>query len=130
MLERINKRLGFYEEPEEVEAEAEAEAEVEPEESETNSTEVPNLEKRDVSGQIADSLGFEDIFIMYDLCRYEQARTPEETSPWCAVFDSEDLKILEYYEDLKYWHKEGYFYELNTQFACPLMENLVETFDG
>ena len=121
MLERINQRLGFYEEPEEAELDAE--------ENDTNST-ATNMEKRDVSGQITDRLEFEDIVIAYDLCRYQQSKTPEDTSPWCAVFDSEDLKIMEYYEDLKYWHKEGYFYELNTQFACPLMENLVETFDG
>jgi len=52
------------------------------------------------------------------------------TSVWCAAFEKEDLKVMEYYEELSYWYRNGYFYEINTQFACPLMENLVESFEG
>ena len=40
------------------------------------------------------------------------------------------LQVMEYYVELEYWHKNGYFYEINSQFACPLMENLVTTFEG
>lgn len=126
MLERINQRLGFYtpEEP--------TDLEIDLDEDSTNTTEVPEteMEKDDVSGQIVDRLEFDDVYIMYDLCRFEQAKTPADVSVWCAAFDSEDLQVMEYYEELEYWHKNGYFYEINTQFACPLMENLVMTFDG
>ena len=41
-----------------------------------------------------------------------------------------NLQVMEYYVELEYWHKNGYFYEINSQFACPLMENLVTTFEG
>ena len=130
MLNRINQRLGFYVEEEE-EKHSTEDLEIELDESEENSTEVPaSLEKRDVSSQIVDRLEFDDVYIMYDLCRHEQARSPAEISVWCAAFNSDDLKVMEYYEELEYWHKDGYFYEINTQFACPLMENLVMTFDG
>ena len=61
MINRINQRLGFYEESEV------AEPEMNEDEIEINGTKV---EKRDVSGQILDKLYFEDIEIMYDLCRY------------------------------------------------------------
>lgn len=89
------------------------------------------VEKREAAdGQVLDELTFEDALLMFDLCRYEQSRNPEETSVWCAAFTDEDLQIMEYHEELKYWHKNGYFYEINTQFACPLMENLVTTFEG
>ena len=37
---------------------------------------------------------------------------------------------MEYYEELSYWYSNGYFYEINTKFACPLMENLVDSFEG
>ena len=37
---------------------------------------------------------------------------------------------MEFHEDLQYWHTHGYFYEMNTQIACPLMENLIATFEG
>lgn len=90
------------------------------------------MEKREIAdgGQVMDELNFEDALLMFDLCRYEQSRTPEKISVWCAAFSDEDLQVMEYYEELKYWHKDGYFYEINTQFACPLMENLVTTFEG
>ena len=37
---------------------------------------------------------------------------------------------MEYYEDLEYWYKNGYYYDINSQFPCPLMEDLVMQFDG
>ena len=126
MLNRINQRLGFYNE-EEVEKPLNEDLEIDMDETEDNSTEV---EKRDVSSQIVDRLEFDDVYIMYDLCRHEQSKSPADISVWCAAFNSDDLKVMEYYEELEYWHKDGYFYEINTQFACPLMENLVMTFDG
>merc|ERR1712156_103617 len=81
-------------------------------------------------GQIKDKLLFEDVLLMYNLCRYERARNPDSVSTWCAPFEKEDLMVMEYYVELEYWHKNGYFYEINSQFACPLMENLFTAFEG
>ena len=57
------------------------------------------------------------------------AQRKSKFSIWCEMFEKEDLKILEYLEDIKYWHTHGFFQDLNTKVACPLMENLVDTFD-
>ncbi len=35
----------------------------------------------------------EKVDVMYDLCRYWRAFSPDKPSPWCAVFDKEDLKV-------------------------------------
>ena len=131
---------------EEAESEDIAEAEAEPESNEdkqelfeetqdldANDT-MPNktVAKREVAddGQIHDELTFADVVLIYDICRYEHARHPDKKSAWCAAFNEEDLMVLEYYQELEYWHRNGYFYEINTKFACPLMENLVTTFEG
>ena len=105
---------------------------VQEDEEPVNSTSSNNktVEKREAAGQVMEHLEFTDMLIMYNLCRYEQAREPSMTSVWCAVFEEEDLKVMEYYEELSYWYSNGYFYEINTQFACPLMENLVTSFKG
>ncbi|CAB4068968.1 MINPP1 [Lepeophtheirus salmonis] len=41
----------------------------------------------------------------------------------------EDLKVLEYYEDLKYWYSNGYWKPVTTKMPCPLMKDLIETFE-
>ena len=38
------------------------------------------------------------------------------------------FKVVEYYEDLKYWSKNGYAADISHQMACPLIKNLVEVF--
>ena len=38
-------------------------------------------------------LSFEDINLMYDMCRFEKAWDPHLTSVWCAPFDEQDLKV-------------------------------------
>ena len=36
---------------------------------------------------------------------------------------------MEYHEDIKYWHTHGYFNDISGQVACPLISDLVTTFD-
>ena len=43
--------------------------------------------------QVLDELHFEDALMMYDLCRYEKARNPDDVSVWCAAFEDEDLLV-------------------------------------
>ena len=50
------------------------------------------------------------------------AQRKSKSSIWCEMFEKEDLKILEYLEDIKYWHTHGFFQDLNTKVACPLMK--------
>lgn len=75
-----------------------------------------------------DEIGFEDLVLMYDLCRYERAFWPRKVSTWCAVFDKEGLEVLEYYEELEYWYKNGYAFPLNYEMACPLLQDMAMTF--
>ena len=77
-----------------------------------------------------ESIAFSDLDLMYDMCRYQLAWTPEKRSFWCSVFDTEHLKVLEYSKDLKYWYLNAYGYPLNQKVACPLIKDLVRAFDN
>ena len=91
----------------EIDEESSAEPELtEYEDSIENGTEInanKTLEKREVAdGQVLDELSFEDVILIYDLCRYEHAREPEKVSVWCAAFNQDDLEVFEYYNELEY----------------------------
>ena len=36
-----------------------------------------------------------------------QAWHPDKVSVWCSAFEDEDLMVLEYHEELKYWSVLG-----------------------
>ena len=106
---KINERLGFVTEEEESE---QIDYEIPEQDADeilemTNSTETEtesetsnmttSRRKRDVSEQ----LSFEDVVLMYDMCRYEKAWYPEKISPWCAAFSKEDLKVTISWNQLK-----------------------------
>jgi multiple inositol-polyphosphate phosphatase/2,3-bisphosphoglycerate 3-phosphatase len=67
---------------------------------------------------------------MYDMCRYEKSWDLDRPSPWCMVFNKEQLKLLEYAEDLKYYYKGGYGNELNGKVGCPPLKDLYEKFEA
>lgn len=35
----------------------------------------------------------DDIKLLYNFCRYDEAFNPERTSSWCVAFSEEDLKV-------------------------------------
>ncbi|XP_015439149.1 PREDICTED: multiple inositol polyphosphate phosphatase 1-like [Dufourea novaeangliae] len=68
------------------------------------------------------------ILTMYDMCRYEKAWAVTQLSPWCAVFNKEELRVLEYREDLYYYYKAGYGREINAQLGCTLLQDMMNHF--
>ncbi|EDW05229.1 GH24977 [Drosophila grimshawi] len=79
---------------------------------------------------ITKRLGFtflaeEDIELMYDMCRYEQAWQVDRTSVWCGAFLPEQVTVLEYAEDLKYYYGSGYGFEENTKFNCRAVQDML-----
>lgn len=65
---------------------------------------------------------------IYDACRYQKAWSVTELSPWCAAFNKEELRILEYREDLDYYYKAGYGRDINTRLGCPLLHDMMRHF--
>ncbi|KAJ8731978.1 hypothetical protein PYW08_014708 [Mythimna loreyi] len=50
----------------------------------------------------------QDITAIYDLCRYTWNGISNKPCPWCAVFSTEDLQVLEYIDDLRHYYRNGY----------------------
>ncbi|XP_030560735.1 multiple inositol polyphosphate phosphatase 1-like [Drosophila novamexicana] len=70
-------------------------------------------------------LAEDDIKLMYDMCRYEQAWQVDRTSVWCGAFLPEHVTVMEYAEDLKYYYGSGYGFEENTRFNCRAVQDML-----
>ncbi|XP_076292220.1 multiple inositol polyphosphate phosphatase 1-like isoform X1 [Lasioglossum baleicum] len=68
------------------------------------------------------------ILTMYDVCRYEKSWTVTKLSPWCAVFNKEELRVLEYHEDLYYYYQAGYGREINAHLGSTLLQDMMNHF--
>lgn len=62
---------------------------------------------------------------MYTTCAFETAWNRKIKSPWCAPFDIESIKVMEYAEDLKYYWVDGYGYDLTHKQACPAFKDML-----
>lgn len=71
------------------------------------------------------SLDFKDIKSMWDMCRYEQAWNIDRTSAWCGAFTPSQLKVLEYYDDLRYYKQSGYGSEINKKLPCEIIKDML-----
>lgn len=63
---------------------------------------------------------------MWQLCRFEQAFDLTKLSPWCSVFSIDDIAVLEYGEDLGYYHEAGYGFGMNKNILCEAMQNMLK----
>ncbi|CAL4111594.1 unnamed protein product [Meganyctiphanes norvegica] len=81
-----------------------------------------------VSSRLGFDVSFVDVEVIYDACRYYKAWEPTLPSAWCAAFTPDDLKILEFWQDLKYYYEDGYGHEINYKIACPLVKDLIHHF--
>lgn len=66
-----------------------------------------------------------DVDLMYDTCRFEMAWSPESSSPWCSIFSEEQIKLINFAKDLKYYYLNGYGTKLNQQVACPALKDFL-----
>lgn len=87
-------------------------------------------------GDVSKRLGFKysldanQIETIWDMCRYEQAWSITNLSPWCIAFTPRQVTLLEYKEDLKYYYKAGYGRMLNSKIPCELFKDLITHFDS
>ncbi|XP_050683541.1 multiple inositol polyphosphate phosphatase 1-like [Leptidea sinapis] len=91
-------------------------------------------EYKEMMSNISLRLGFtydinkELIQNMYEMCRYNKAWDITQISPWCTVFTKEDLKRLEYAEDLETYYKYGYGNPVNQKLGCTGVKDMVDFF--
>ncbi|XP_063698995.1 multiple inositol polyphosphate phosphatase 1-like [Culicoides brevitarsis] len=71
------------------------------------------------------NLSLKQIDTIWDMCRYEQAWHLDKYSAWCSAFTKSQVEVMEYLEDIKYYYKQGYGNELNSNLACSLAQDLL-----
>lgn len=68
-----------------------------------------------------------DCYEIYVACAFETAWAPaEEPSPWCKILPLNLFKAYEYMEDMEYYYKDGYGYQVNHDQACVALKDMVE----
>ncbi|XP_066585295.1 multiple inositol polyphosphate phosphatase 1-like [Prorops nasuta] len=83
---------------------------------------------------VSQRLGFsyvlprDTVILMWDTCRFEQAWNINKSSPWCSVFSTDELLVMEYKDDLFYYYEFGYGREINKRLGCPLVKDLFSHF--
>nr|CAI5859808.1 unnamed protein product [Callosobruchus analis] len=90
-----------------------------------------DIEMKNIVNNINQRLGFKtfltanDVTLMYHTCAFETAWNKKSKSPWCSIFTVDDLKVLEYVEDLKMYWQDGYGYEISYKQACPAFGDMM-----
>lgn len=74
------------------------------------------------------NLTLDIIELMYDMCRYGKAWYIASRPPFCTVFSKNNLQVLEYMEDLKYYYDYSNGNDLNKRLACPLVSDMFSRF--
>nr|CAD7202271.1 unnamed protein product [Timema douglasi] len=91
-------------------------------------------EMRALVHNVSTRLGFrydlntKQISMMYDMCSYNKAWKLNDVSPWCAAFSTEELKVLDFKEDLISYYQYSYGNEMNARLGCPAVSDLIQHF--
>ncbi|KAF2903049.1 hypothetical protein ILUMI_03146 [Ignelater luminosus] len=70
-------------------------------------------------------LSLEDVHLIYMTCAFETAWYRKNKSPWCSALTSEVAKVMEFTEDLKYYYRDGYGYEITYKQACVTFNDML-----
>jgi len=87
------------------------------------------LVKTSISSLLGVNITVDEMNLMYDMCRFNLMWTPNKISPWCRVFSDNDLKVMEYIQDLDSYWKEGPGHPVNYEQACILPKNMLDIFN-
>ncbi|XP_068632185.1 multiple inositol polyphosphate phosphatase 1-like isoform X2 [Battus philenor] len=89
-------------------------------------------EYREMLSNISLRLGFnydiqwDVVYNMYQMCRYDKAWNVAQISPWCAAFTKDDLRRIEYAEDLETYYKYGYGSPTNEKMGCTTVKDMMD----
>ncbi|KOB77377.1 putative multiple inositol polyphosphate phosphatase, partial [Operophtera brumata] len=50
----------------------------------------------------------DNIYDLYEICRFDRSWSDIHQSPWCAAFSDHDLVVLEYRDDIRHYYRNGY----------------------
>ncbi|XP_058806693.1 multiple inositol polyphosphate phosphatase 1-like isoform X2 [Phymastichus coffea] len=83
-----------------------------------------------VSKRVGFKVNYEEVYYLYMICAFETAWDATKNSSWCDLLSLDDVKVLEYVEDLELYWVDGYGHELTYKQACPALRDMFTFFDS
>ncbi|GBM39305.1 Multiple inositol polyphosphate phosphatase 1 [Araneus ventricosus] len=81
---------------------------------------------KSVSERIGVDVTSGDIKLLYTACAFGYALNNSDA--WCSVFSKDDLKVLEYNDDIEDYYKDAYGNDVNSEQACPIAKYIFDLF--
>jgi len=81
------------------------------------------------SGLPLDSNAEQYIDIMWTACQSEYVAF-DITDHWCTVFTEEDIRALEFYDDLSAFYAKSYGIEISYKIASPLLADIISNMEN
>lgn len=100
----------------------------------SNLTEIENFQNgtlmqqviNSISTRIGVSLTYDEIKLIGKACAFGYALKTGDT--WCSLFSKDELKVLEFDDDIDDYYKDAYGNKINFKQACPVVEILMDLF--
>ncbi|KPI99348.1 Multiple inositol polyphosphate phosphatase 1 [Papilio xuthus] len=95
-----------------------------------------SAEYKDVQNNVQERLGIqtllsaEDVYSIYEICRFYRSWTDTKQCPWCSAFSDQDLIVLEYRDDVRHYYRNAYGSWVPGSIGENLVKNLYENFEA
>lgn len=81
---------------------------------------------KSVSSRIGVRLNYGNIKLIHKACAFGYALKTGDT--WCSLFTTDELKVMEFGDDIDDYYKDAYGNEINYKQACPVVDFALDLF--
>ena len=86
---------------------------------------VQNIERRlNLTGKF--KLSTSNAYTLWLICAFE-TQVRGKASRWCSIFQREDLKVFEYFNDLRLYYDYSYGNRFNQKITCHLVSDMIKS---
>jgi multiple inositol-polyphosphate phosphatase/2,3-bisphosphoglycerate 3-phosphatase len=66
--------------------------------------------------------------MIHKICGFETSWYKKKQSIWCTLFTIDELKLLEFYQDLSSYYRVGPGRPMSSRFGCRMMKDMFQHF--
>ncbi|XP_075971140.1 multiple inositol polyphosphate phosphatase 1-like [Anticarsia gemmatalis] len=85
--------------------------------------------KRRIEEKLDMSVTDNEITAFYDLCRFAWEGILDKPNPWCALFTTEDLEVLEYLGDIQHYYRNSYGNAYGAKLGQLVLADILKRFE-
>jgi multiple inositol-polyphosphate phosphatase/2,3-bisphosphoglycerate 3-phosphatase len=75
-----------------------------------------------ISNLVGSQLDLETLDAIWVACSFGQAWQPQKLSPYCGFFNQNQIKLMEFRENLEYYYVDSYGNDINLGQSCVLIQ--------